>query len=265
MNVLFIGDVVGKQGRDITKYFIEKLSEDYDLDFVIANLENATHGKGLNKSHFLEMLESGVDAVTLGNHYLAKKEILDYIDDYDEVIRPLNVHKSSKGRGSNVFSCLDKTIRVTNLLGRAFMGENNENPFDHLENIVIGDNSDIHIVDFHAEATGEKQALAWAFDGKVTAVLGTHTHVQTNDLRLLSKGTCFISDVGMCGPYDGILGTCKEDVINRTWKGEHSVFRVQECDNYVFSAVLLIIDDITNKVIDFKNIYEVIDWSKING
>ena len=265
MNILFIGDVVGKQGREITKYFIERLSEDYDLDFIIANLENATHGKGLNKAHFLEMLESGVDVVTLGNHFLAKKEILDYIDDYDEVIRPGNIHKSNKGKGTSVFTCLDKKVRVTNLLGRAFMSENNDNPFDYLEEVVKNDTSDIHIVDFHAEATGEKQALAWAFDGKVTAVLGTHTHVQTNDLRLLKQGTAYISDVGMCGPYDGILGACREDVIKRTWTGAPTLFRVQECDDIVFSAVLLNIDENTNKVIEFKKIYEIVDWSDING
>ena len=265
MNVLFIGDVVGKQGREVVKYFINELQEEYDLDFVIANLENASHGKGLNRSHFLEMLEAGVDAVTMGNHLFGKKEINEYINDYDEIIRPYNLHKLTPGKGSQTYKLFDKTIRVTNLVGRAFMSETNENPFDALEDIVKNDTSDIHIVDFHAEATGEKQALAWAFDGKITALLGTHTHVQTNDTRLLKQGTLYCSDVGMCGPYNGILGANRDDIIRRTWTGLPTIFGVQEDDEVIFSAVLFIIDDNTNKVIKYKNIYEIVDWSDING
>ena len=265
MNVLFIGDVVGKPGREVSKYFINRLVEEYDLDFVIANLENASHGKGLLRSHFLEMLEAGVDVVTLGNHYLAKKEILEYMDDYDELLRPYNLHSSIKGKGSSVFRCGNLNIRVTNLIGRVFLADTNDNPFDALYTIVKNDDSDIHIVDFHAEATGEKQALAWAFDGKVSAIFGTHTHVQTNDLRLLKNGTLYCSDVGMCGPYNGILGATREDVIKRTWTGIPSVFGVQEDDEYIFSAVVFTVDEDSKKIIDYKNIYEVVNRGDING
>lgn len=258
MNILFIGDVVGKPGREVAKYFLDQLEDEYGLDFVIANLENASHGKGLNRNHFLEMLGAGIDVVTLGNHYLAKKEILEFIDDYDTLLRPFNIHPSLPGHGSGVYTCGKLRIRVSNLLGRVFMSDTTENPFDALDALVKEDDADLHIVDFHAEATGEKQALAWAFDGRISALLGTHTHVQTNDLRRLPSGTVFISDVGMCGPYDGILGASREEVIARTWTGKPTVFGVQRGDTCVFSAVLLIVDEEEKKIVDCKKIYEVV-------
>lgn len=263
MNILFIGDVVGKPGRKVLKHCLEELIEEYNVDFVVANLENASHGKGLCKSHFLEMLKCGIDVVTLGNHYSAKKEIFDYIDDYDNLLRPANIHHSINGHGSDVYNVNGINIRVTNLMGRVYMSENVSNPFDTLQDIVSCDDSDIHIVDFHAEATGEKLALAWAFDGKVTAVLGTHTHVQTNDLRLLNKGTLYISDVGMCGPYNGILGTSRQEVIERTWTGSHSIFQIQEDDEFIFSAVYFNYDENTKEIIEYKKFYKIVEGKEM--
>lgn len=265
MNILFIGDVVGKPGRKVCKYCLEKLNDEYGFDFIIANLENASHGKGLLKTHFLEMLSCGVDVVTLGNHYLAKKEIIDYIDDYDNILRPGNVHHSLPGHGSETYLVNGMKIRVTNIMGRVFMSENNSNPFDYLNEIVDEDDSDIHIVDMHAEATGEKQALAWAFDGKVTAFLGTHTHVQTNDLRQLKNGTLMISDVGMCGPYNGILGSSRDEVIKRTWTGAPTIFSVQEDDKFIFNAVSITIDDETKRIIDYRIINEIVKESELKN
>ena len=265
MNILFIGDVVGKPGREVVKYSLNKYLEEYNIDFVIANLENVSHGKGLLRSHFLEMLDSGIDVVTLGNHYLAKKEILDFIYDYDNLLRPANLHKSIPGHGSDVYQCGKFKIRVTNLIGRIFLNETANNPFDVLQDIVEHDDSDFHFVDFHAEATGENQALAWAFDGKISGLFGTHTHVQTNDLRKLEKGTLYISDVGMCGPYNGILGSSRDRVILKTWTGQPTIFTVQEDDEYIFSAIIICIDDDTKKIIDYKNIYDVIKESEIKN
>jgi metallophosphoesterase (TIGR00282 family) len=263
MNILFIGDIVSKLGRDVVSYMCERLNEKYSIDFIIANGENATHGKGLSESHFKELLDAGVDVVTLGNHYGAKKEIFNYIDSYECVLRPNNLHKSIPGVGTNVFDCNGVKIRVTNLLGRAFMANNIDNPFDNLQEIVNQDTSDIHIVDFHAEATGEKYSLAYAFDGKVSAVLGTHTHVQTRDYRILDKGTAYMSDVGMCGPYNSILGTRKEEVISRTWTGMPATFDVIEHDECLFSAVLLEFDDATNKCLSIKPIYQIIQEEEL--
>lgn len=260
MNILFIGDIVGKQGRNFIASELEKIISDYEIDFVIANGENATHGKGLSKEHMLLLLEHGVDVITLGNHAFAKTEIFDYIDDYDEVLRPNNFHHIFPGKGTNVYTFENKTIRVTNLIGRAFMNMNSlGNPFDDLEKIVKEDKSDIHIVDFHAESTGEKQSLAFAFDGKVTAVLGTHTHVVTADNRILPLGTAFQSDVGMVGPYYGILGADKDAVIKRTWTGYPSVFSVDKNKTTIFNGTILHINDYTNKVEKIERILKIIN------
>ena len=160
MNILFIGDIVGKIGRDVVNCMIDKISSENAIDFIIANGENATHGKGLSEQHFNELLDCGIDVVTLGNHYAAKKDIFNYIDTYDNILRPNNLHSSIPGVGTNVYDCNGVKIRVTNLLGRVYMGMDANNPFDDLNNIINDGGCDIHIVDFHAEATGEKYALA---------------------------------------------------------------------------------------------------------
>jgi metallophosphoesterase (TIGR00282 family) len=259
MNILFIGDVVGRIGREIVSAMIERITSENEVDFIIANGENATHGKGLSEAHFNELLDAGIDVVTLGNHYAAKKEIFSYIDTYDNILRPNNLHSSIPGVGTNVFECNGVRIRVTNLLGRVEMNMDASNPFDDLQNIVNEGGCDIHIVDFHAEATGEKYALANAFDGEVSAVLGTHTHVQTRDYRLLKKGTAYMSDVGMCGPYDSILGVKKEDIVTKTWTGIPTVFNVMDEGPGVFSAVLLTFDDKTYKCVGIRPIYKVLE------
>ncbi len=257
MNILFIGDIVGKLGRKVLKEHLEDIIHEYEVDFVIANGENVTHGKGLVKEHMLELISLGIDVITLGNHAFAKKELFDYINDYDEIIRPANFHQEFPGKGSNVFKFENKTIRVTNLLGSVFMNMNVANPFDTLKNIVDSDDSDIHIVDFHAETTGEKYALGYAFDGKITALIGTHTHVATVDNRILENGTAYQSDVGMVGPNEGILGVDKEAVIKKSWTGLPSVFQVMEKGEIIFSATLLKIDDYTNKVKQIERIQKI--------
>lgn len=258
MNILFIGDIVGEVGRRVVYKEIERLTSQIPIDFIIANGENATHGKGLIESHFNELLDDGIDVVTLGNHYAAKKEIFSYIESYDSILRPNNLHHTIPGSGSEVFDCNGVRIRVTNLLGRVYMGQQVNNPFDNLQDVCALQDFDIHIVDFHAEATGEKYALGYAFDGKVSAVLGTHTHVQTRDNRILPNGTAFISDVGMCGPYNSILGSKKEEVISRTWMGTPSVFTIEEKDDAIFCAVLMNFDDNTHKCRSIEPIYEII-------
>lgn len=258
MEILFIGDIVGRPGRDAVSSILPDLIDEYCLDFVIANGENVTHGKGLSKEHMLELLDCGIDVITLGNHSFAKKDTFTYIDDYEEVIRPANLHSIFPGRGSNVFEVNGKTIRVTNLLGKVYLGMNVENPFDTLKNIVDNEEkADIHIVDFHAEATGEKMALGWAMDGQVTCVLGTHTHVPTSDARLLSKGTAYQSDVGMCGPRNGILGCEREGVIKKTWTGYPSTFEVFIDKEVIFCATLITIDEHTNKVSKIRPIQKI--------
>ena len=247
MKILFIGDVVGRVGRRMLKEKIPYYVDKYEIDFVIANGENASHGKGLTRNQYFELLDAGVDAITLGNHYMSKSEILRYINQVDRLIRPYNLLKEFPGEGSVVFEVNGVSIRVTNLLGSAFMNEEVNAPYYSILNLLSDEEepATIHIVDFHAEATGEKQSLAFALDGKVSAVLGTHTHVQTNDAHVLPKGTAFISDVGMTGFADGVLGSTAETVVNKIVYGQQSKFQVPDEGRGVFSAVVLDIDDIT--------------------
>lgn len=259
MKILFIGDIVGRVGRRMVKEYLPNIVDKYNIDFVIANGENASHGKGLLRHHYFELIESGVDVITLGNHYDSKKDIRGYIDRVDRLIRPLNLLNEYPGEGSAVYDVNGVSIRVTNLLGSSFMKEEVNNPYysllDYLSNQE--EKEDIHIVDFHAEATGEKICFAYAFDGKVSAVIGTHTHVQTRDARILAEGTGFISDVGMTGLYDGALGFDKDSVVNKLMYGNQSKFSIPEEGRGLFSAVVLNIDERTGKCIEIFPIYQV--------
>lgn len=238
MKWLFIGDIVGSFGRLMVAKHLPKLKQSLGLDFVIANAENASHGKGLMRKHYEELLASGIDVMTLGNHYNAKGEIRDYLDQTVSLVRPLNLKHPYPGVGTLVFKVQNTTIRVTNILGQAFMNEEVHNPFDALQTVLDQSTpTDLHIVDFHAEATGEKYAMGYAFAGKITALFGTHTHVQTNDLRLLNQSTLYLSDVGMTGPYNGILGVKKENIIQRLWKQEKTVYELAEDGESVLSGV----------------------------
>ena len=246
MKILFIGDIVGRVGRRMLKERIPYYVNKYEIDFVIANGENATHGKGLNRNHYFELLDAGVDVITLGNHYMSKSEILRYIDGVDRLVRPLNSLKEFPGEGSVVFDVNGVSVRVTNVLGSAFMDEDVNSPYYSIITLLDEEEpATVHIVDFHAEATGEKQALAFALDGKVSAVLGTHTHVQTSDAHILPNGTAFMSDVGMTGFADGVLGSTSDTVVNKLIYGKQSKFQTPDDGRGIFSAAVVDIDDIT--------------------
>ena len=258
MKILFIGDIVGKVGRRLIReklpYFIKK----YDIDFVIANGENATHGKGLIKHHYEELIDAGVDVITLGNHYDSKNEITKYIDFADRLIRPINLKHPFPGEGSAVFDFDGISIRITNVLGSVFMKEEVNAPY--LATLEILENEEpctIHIIDFHAEATGEKLSYAYALDGKVTAVIGTHTHVQTNDAKVLPNGTAYISDVGMTGFEAGVLGFDKDSVIKSNMFGEKSKFTPPDDGKGVLSAVVIDVDEHTGLSNSIFSIYFV--------
>ncbi len=257
MRILFIGDIVGRIGRRIVKeklnYFVDK----YDIQFVIANGENATHGKGLIRHHYEELINAGIDCITLGNHFNSKNELAKYIERVDCLIRPLNLYKSYPGGGSAVFDVDGILIRVTNLLGTAFMNEEVISPYASLIDLLSSEEEkvNIHIVDYHAEATGEKQCFGHVFDGKVSAVLGTHTHVQTRDAHILEEGTAYISDVGMCGFKDGVLGFDKTTVINKTIFGKTQKFELPNEGKGVFSAIVLDINEMDGKCVELFPIY----------
>ena len=249
MKILFLGDIVGKVGRRTVANNLEKLVKKYQVDFVIANGENVTHGKGLIEKHYYELLNDGIDAITLGNHYLSKDKLLDYIDDADALIKPLNISKRIGGEGTRLFEVNGVKVRVTNILGTAFMKEEVSSPYYSLKSLIdsLESEDSIHIVDYHAEATGEKMCFGYAFDGLVSAVLGTHTHVQTNDAKILKNGTAFISDVGMCGAANGVLGFEKDSVMKVTMFGEKGRFEFDEQDQGLLNAVVIDIDEVTKK------------------
>ena len=249
MKILFLGDIVGKVGRRTVINNLEKLVKKYQVDFVIANGENATHGKGLIEKHYYELLDAGIDCITLGNHYLSKNQLLDYIADADALVRPLNISKRIGGEGSRLFEVNGINIRVTNVLGTAFMKEQVSSPYYSLKSLIdsLESEDSIHIVDYHAEATGEKMCFGFAFDGLVSAVVGTHTHVQTNDAKILPNGTAFISDIGMCGAANGILGFEKNSVMRVTMFGEKDRFGFDDNDQGLLNAVVIDVDEATHK------------------
>ena len=221
MNILFIGDIVGKPGRQAVAALLPKLKREYQLDCVIANGENAAHGAGVTTATVKELLAAGVDVITTGDHVWDQKGFEQDIENLPQVVRPLNIAPSAPGRGSVVINIGDKArVGVLNLLGRTFM-PNNDCPFRaaHSEVAKLRRQTNIIIVDIHAEATSEKIALGRYLDGQVSLVVGTHTHVQTADEQILPKGTAYLSDAGMCGPHDSVLGRDVDAVIRRFVSG----------------------------------------------
>lgn len=213
-SILFLGDVIGKPGRAVVKKYLSKNVSSFDL--VIANVENAAHGFGTTMSNLGELRDSGVMAFTGGNHTFDRKEIFDFIDQETDIIRPANYPAGTPGKGACVINVGGVKVALLNLIGRVFM-EPHGSPFlvaDELLNGLLAETK-IVIVDFHAEATAEKIAMGWYLDGKVSAVLGTHTHVQTADERILPSGTAYITDVGCCGPRNGVIGMDREGVFRR--------------------------------------------------
>lgn len=266
MNILFLGDIVGHGGLSSVSSFLPSFKKKNDVDFVIANGENVSNGKGIIESDFLSLIRSGVDVVTLGNHYGAKKQIFSYAKKYKNLIFPLNLLGHGEVNGSNCFDANGVKIQVTNLLGQAFLNEVVKKPFDALSNLIL--NNDIpliHIVDFHAESSSEKATLAFAFDGVISALLGTHTHVQTNDCSLLPKGTAFMTDVGFCGYSPSIIGFDPTSVIDKTIYGIDSQFKVKENGDAIINGVLLKIDEATGFCKEITSIYAINGKEKRNG
>jgi len=249
MNILFMGDIVGEPGRRAVKVLLPELKEEFKLDLVIANAENSAGGKGLTPKTANELFGSGIDIITSGDHIWDRKEILEIID-HPYILRPLNLSINSPGKGF----CFFKDVCVVNLLGRVFM-DPVDCPFQKIRSLLpeIKKKANSIIVDFHAEATSEKKAMGYFLDGGVSAVLGTHTHIQTADEQILEKGTAYITDVGMTGPQDSVIGQEKERIIERFLTGMPVRFQVAEKD-VKLEAVILDIDSKTGKANSIKRI-----------
>ena len=218
MQFLFIGDVMGTAGQHMVAEYLPKLKKKYHPQLTIVNGENATRGRGINEKVYKKLLAAGADVITMGNHTWDNPQIQDFIDHADKLIRPANFAPSVPGKGYCTVKVNQHKVGIINLQGRVFMNPCDD-PFATAHRIIgrlkKHEHVDAIFVDFHAETTSEKEAFAWYFDGQVTAVVGTHTHVQTNDARVLPRGTAFMSDAGMTGPYDGILGMERTAVIDR--------------------------------------------------
>lgn len=245
MKVLFIGDIVGKSGRATVKALLPSLKQAHDIDLTIANGENVTHGKGINEAHYKELLAMGIDVITLGNHAFSKAEIYTFLDKADRLIRPANIVPKDKGHSWIELNVKGTPVIVVNLCGQVFMDTVTESPFITMANLQRQFKDKIVIVDLHAEATSEKTAFAYQFQHLCCAVLGTHTHVQTADERVI--GSCaFISDVGMTGPYDSIIGRDVNEVLDK-FHGLHvRSYTVGEGEAQL-CGVVLDIDETTRK------------------
>lgn len=261
MNILVIGDIFGKPGRRAIKELLPKLISKENIDFVIANAENAAGGKGLTPKTADELFKFPINVMTAGNHIWEVESIYPYFDSHN-ILRPHNLKDERPGRGWGVFECGRTKIAVVSLQGEVYMsgkGPEPTNPFVAMDKIIesLQNSADIIIVDLHAEATSEKRAFAWYFDGRIAAMLGTHTHVQTADEEIMPGGTAYISDLGMTGPHASVIGLKKEVAIHKFLTGEKKGFKVAE-DGVRLEGVILNIDECSKKAVDIKRVKELL-------
>lgn len=254
MKILAIGDLIGNAGVNELKHRLKIIRQNEQIDFTIVNGENSAEGMGITEKNFKDILDQDVDVITMGNHTWGKKDIFKFID-HPKLLRPANYTKGVVGKGYSVYNCKNKRICVINLIGRVDINVLSDNPFITVKEIVnkIRDQVDIIIVDFHAEATAEKIAMGYFLDGKVTAVYGTHTHVQTADEKILQKGTAYITDIGMTGPKNSVIGMDISASIKRfeTTLPERYKIATGDC---MFNAIIIDIDNNTNSVKDIRRV-----------
>jgi len=254
INILFIGDIVGKPGMDMVKTWLPMLEKKYKADFIIANAENAADGKGCTDKEGKELFGLGISVLTGGNHTWDKPQSQEYLRAEERYLRPQNYPKGTYGKGIYVSNSKRGKIAVLNLQGRAFMATI-DCPFRSADWILekIKSETKVVIVDFHAEASAEKIALAHYLDGKVSAIIGTHTHIQTCDDRILEKGTAFITDVGMTGPYDSVIGMKKDAAINRFLYQTPQKYQTAENEIHL-CGLFLRVDPETGKTVEIERI-----------
>ncbi len=256
MRILIVGDAVGRPGRRAFAKYTAELKREREIDLVIVNGENSAGGRGITRESLDELIAGGADVVTTGNHIWDRKEVKAIIDDEPYLIRPANYPEGAPGKGYCIYPHRYKTVGVINLSGRAFMGSMMDCPFRKADDILreLEGKCDIIIVDFHAEATSEKYALGYYLDGRVNVVVGTHTHTQTADERLLPRGTAYISDLGMVGARDSILGVQVDSILHKFLYSTPVKFDVAE-GACIYNAVIVEIDNATNKTVGIERIF----------
>jgi len=256
MKLLFLGDIVGRPGRDLVRRHVRALAAHHQADFVIANGENAAGGAGITRDNTYEILSAGVDVITTGNHVWDKRETLEFIGNEPRLLRPANYPEGTPGAGSVVVAAQNGVrVGVINLMGRVFLHAIDD-PFRVAEREIARvrqDGAQVIFVDIHAETTSEKIALGYYLDGMVTAVIGTHTHVQTADERILPGGTACLTDVGMTGPHDGVIGVEKSAILARFVTGLPGRFETASGDPRLH-AVVITIDDLTSRATAIERI-----------
>lgn len=243
MRILFIGDIVGSSGRQIVADLLSSIREEFDIDFVIANGENAAHGKGITLKIYHQLLSLGIDVITMGNHTFAKNEIYKFYKETEDLLIPANIEPLDFGHYFKVYDVKDKSICVVNLYGEAFMNRVGDSPYPYMDWVLENIEADYFFVDFHGESTSEKMFFATFYKDRVDAVVGTHTHVQTADARLIGK-TAYITDVGMCGATDSIIGRDFEELRRRLIFNEDTHFKVATGKSFL-NAVVITVDDET--------------------
>jgi hypothetical protein len=255
MKILMIGDVYGGPGRKALTKLLPNFVKQEGIDFVIANGENVTHGKSIVKKHYEYLKSLGIDVITSGNHIFKNKEVLSYIDKTKDLLRPLNMNSYLPGLGFTIQTINKVKIAVVNLLGTTFMNEKANNPYEVFDAWLAEKHEyDLLIVDFHAEATAEKMAFAWNYDGIVNLFVGTHTHVQTADERILPKGTVYLTDLGMTGAYNSIIGANPEEVIQKEKMGILSHFVPAKTGPLQMSGFMVYFDD-QKQVTNFERVF----------
>lgn len=258
MRVLMIGDIVGRPGRRAVLDNLSYIRNERDIDFVIANGENAASGHGITKEITKQLYAAGIDVFTMGNHVWNKKEIITYIDKEKRLLRPANYPPGTPGAGFHIFETkLGHSVAVINVSGRIYMQEL-DCPFRTVDHILekIKDKTRIIFVDFHAEATSEKVAMGWYLDGRVTAICGTHTHVQTADERILPNGSAYITDIGMTGPRDSVIGVTTHLVIEKFMTQMPRRFETAESP-YQLNAVVIDVDPASGTAIKIERIFDL--------
>ncbi|MHB1457345.1 MAG: TIGR00282 family metallophosphoesterase [Armatimonadota bacterium] len=255
MRILFIGDIVGQSGRLAIAQILPKLKEELSPVFIIANGENAAGGLGITKDIALDLIHYGVDVITLGNHAWAKKESYTYIDTESRILRPANYPDGAPGRGSAIYpTATGESIGVISLCGRIFM-DPLDNPFKTADKITesMKPDTNVILIDFHGEATSEKCAFGLYIDGRVSAVVGTHTHIQTADEKVLPQGTAYITDVGMTGPINSVIGVKTDIIISKFLSQMPAKHEIAEGDS-LFCAVVIDVDSSTGKAVGIRRL-----------
>ena len=254
MRILAVGDLIGESGVKKLKEILPKIKKEEKIDFVVTNGENSAGGMGITEKNFRDILDAGTNVITMGNHTWGKKDIFKFIDN-PQLLRPANYPEGVVGKGLGIYECKNKKIAVMNFIGRVDINILSENPFIMAKRMVeeIKGKVDIIIIDFHAEATAEKIAMGRYLDGKITALFGTHTHVQTADEQIFPEGTAYITDIGMTGPKNSVIGMDIKASIKRFETTLPEKYKLAEGD-CIFNAVIFDIDDETNKVTEIKRI-----------